>query len=275
MLLTIILLVLIGGLSAILGSIVGIGGGIIIVPTLVYLGVNHHLLHGITPQIAIGTSSVILIVTGLSSSLGYLKTKQVDIKNGSIFLFGLLPGSLIGSFLSQFLTLDSLNLYFGIFMICVAILLMVRHKIKSFKIFDKPQYERTYVDAEGKTYHYSVPPLFAFVATLFIGILTGLFGIGGGALMTPLMLIVFRFPPHVAVGTSMMMIFFSSVMSSVGHIVQGHVAWGYSVALIISSIIGAQIGVKVNRSLKSDTVVMLLRTVMLLLGAYLIIKSLL
>lgn len=122
MLLTIILLILIGGLSAILGSIVGIGGGIIIVPTLVYLGVNHHLLHGITTQIAIGTSSVILIVTGLSSSLGYLKTKQVDIKNGSIFLFGLLPGSLVGSFLSRYLTLDSFNLYFGVFMIfCVDI----------------------------------------------------------------------------------------------------------------------------------------------------------
>lgn len=80
MLVTIILLVLIGLFSAILGSLVGIGGGIIIVPTLVYLGVTHDVLHGITPQIAIGTSSVILIVTGLSSSLGYLKTKQVDIK---------------------------------------------------------------------------------------------------------------------------------------------------------------------------------------------------
>lgn len=85
MLLTITLLVLIGGLSAIIGSIVGIGGGIIIVPTMVYLGVEHGLLHNITTQVAIGTSSVILIVTGLSSSLGYLKTKQVDIKNGSIF----------------------------------------------------------------------------------------------------------------------------------------------------------------------------------------------
>ena len=273
MLLTIILLILIGGLSAILGSIVGIGGGIIIVPTLVYLGVNHHLLHGITTQIAIGTSSVILIVTGLSSSLGYLKTKQVDIKNGSIFLFGLLPGSLVGSFLSRYLTLDSFNLYFGVFMIFVSILLMIRHKIKPFKIFDKPKYARTYVDAEGKTYRYSVPPLFAFITTLFIGILTGLFGIGGGALMTPLMLIVFRFPPHVAVGTSMMMIFFSSVMSSIGHILQGHVAWGYSIILIISSVIGAQIGVRVNRSMKSDTVVMLLRTVMLMMGVYLIIKS--
>ena len=97
MLLTIILLVLIGGLSAILGSIVGIGGGIIIVPTLVYLGVNHHLLHGITPQIAIGTSSVILIVTGLSSSLGYLKRSKSTLKWVNLFIW-VAPGSLIGSF---------------------------------------------------------------------------------------------------------------------------------------------------------------------------------
>ncbi|MGJ5913420.1 hypothetical protein ACSBQ8_14570, partial [Staphylococcus equorum] len=57
------------------------------------------------------------------------------------------------------------------------------------------------------------------------------------------------------------------------HILQGHVAWGYSIILIISSVIGAQIGVRVNRSMKSDTVVMLLRTVMLIMGVYLIIKS--
>ena len=42
---------------------------------------------------------------------------------------------------------------------------MIRNKIKPFKIFDKPKYEKTYVDAKGKTYHYSVPPLFAFVTT--------------------------------------------------------------------------------------------------------------
>ncbi|TGQ52958.1 sulfite exporter TauE/SafE family protein, partial [Mesorhizobium sp. M4B.F.Ca.ET.211.01.1.1] len=82
-----------------------------------------------------------------------------------------------------------------------------------------------------------------------------------------------RFPPHVAVGTSMMMIFFSSVMSSVGHIAQGHVAWVYSIVLIISSYLGAKIGVKVNQSIQSNTVVMLLRTVMLIMGLYLIIKS--
>lgn len=271
--LTVILLILIGGLSAILGSLVGIGGGIIIVPTLVYLGVDNDLLEGITPQIAIGTSSVILIVTGLSSTLGYLKTKQVDVKNGSIFLFGLLPGALIGSVISRYLTLASFNLYFGLFLILVAILLVIRKKIKPLKIFAKAKNERSYIDCYGRQYFYHVPPLISFIATLFIGILTGLLGIGGGALMTPLMLIVFRFPPHVAVGTSMMMIFFSSVMSSVGHIAQGHVAWLYAIVLVFASYFGAKIGVKINHSVKSETVVILLRTVMLIMGIYLIIKS--
>ena len=97
MLLTILLLIIIGGLSAIIGSIVGIGGGIIIVPTLVYLGVDHSILHGITTQIAIGTSSVILIVTGLSSSLGYLKRNKLTLKT-VLFSYLIITRSLIGSF---------------------------------------------------------------------------------------------------------------------------------------------------------------------------------
>lgn len=64
-------------------------------------------------------------------------------------------------------------------------------------------------------------------------------------------------------------------MSSFGHIIQGHVAWGYALVLMISSFIGAQIGVKVNQQFKSNTVVTMLRTVLLLLGLYLVIKSLL
>ena len=96
MLLTIILLVLIGGLSAILGSIVGIGGGIIIVPTLVYLGVNHHLLHGITPDCywyIFSHSYRYRIVFFLR----IFKSKQVDIKMGQSFYLGCSQG-LIGSF---------------------------------------------------------------------------------------------------------------------------------------------------------------------------------
>ncbi|AVQ34459.1 sulfite exporter TauE/SafE family protein [Staphylococcus muscae] len=270
---SIIILLLVGFLSAVIGSIVGIGGGIIIVPTLIYFGVTLDVLHGITPQTAIGTSSIILIVTGLTSSLGYLKQKQVDVKNGMIFLIGIIPGALIGAYLSQFLTLHSFNRYFGIFLIFVSILLMIRHKIPPIQAFQQERYMKSFTDAHGETYRYGVVPSVAVVLSFLIGLTSGLFGIGGGALMTPLMLLVFRFPPHVAVGTSMMMIFFSSITGSVGHIILGHVVWGYSLILIVASWIGAKLGVRINRSVKSDTVVLILRMVMLVLGIYLITRS--
>ncbi|MBA8759502.1 TSUP family transporter [Staphylococcus schleiferi subsp. coagulans] len=268
-----IILILVGFLSAIIGSLVGIGGGIIIVPTLIYFGVTMNVLDGITPQTAIGTSSIILIATGLSSTIGYLKQKQVDIKNGFLFLIGIIPGALIGAYLSQYLTIHSFNIYFGIFLIVVAIMLMIRHRIPPIKAFQQERYMKSFTDAHGEHYRYGVVPSIAIIASFVIGLTAGLFGIGGGALMTPLMLLVFRFPPHVAVGTSMMMIFFSSLTGSIGHIVLGHVLWGYSIILIISSWIGAQIGVKLNKTVKSDTVVLILRLVMLALGVYLIIRS--
>lgn len=270
-----IILILIGFLSALVGSLVGIGGGIIIVPTLIYFGMNLDILHGVTTQTAIGTSSIILIITGLSSTLGYLKAKQVDVKNGFLFLIGIIPGAMIGAYLSQYLTLQSFNFYFGIFLIIVSMMLMFKNHIPPIKMFQKQQYMKTFIDNDGIQHQYAVVPSVAIIISFIIGGTAGLFGIGGGALMTPLMLLVFRFPPHVAVGTSMMMIFFSSVTSSVGHIALGHVIWGYSIILIISSWIGAKVGVNINKHVKSQTVVTILRIVMLALGVYLLIRSIL
>ncbi|KAA1042523.1 sulfite exporter TauE/SafE family protein [Macrococcus equipercicus] len=272
---SIVILIILGVLSAVIGAIVGIGGGIIIVPTLIYLGMDAGILDDITPQKAIGTSTVILISTGLSATLGYLKTKQVDLKSGMLFLCGIVPGAFIGAYLSRYLTLDSFNLYFGIFLIIISIVLMVRNHIKPIKLFQNEAHQRMFTDAAGTTHHYSIAPVPAIIATFIVGCLTGLFGIGGGALMTPLMIILFRFPPHIAVGTSMLMIFFSSLSGAVSHIVQGNVIWYYAVILIIASYIGANIGVQINKRMKSDTVILVLRSIMLLLGVYLIIKSLL
>ncbi|MFU1791147.1 sulfite exporter TauE/SafE family protein [Mammaliicoccus sciuri] len=270
-----LVLIIIGVSSAILGALVGIGGGIIIVPSLVYFGISDQLLSGMTPQRAIGTSSVILITTGLTATLGYLKTKQVDVKNGLIFLVGIIPGALLGAYLSKYFTLDSFNLYFGIFLIFISIVLMIRNHVKPIKYFQQEKYLKSFTDRYGEHHKYGVPPFVAIVSSFIVGVTTGLFGIGGGALMTPLMIIVFRFPPHVAVGTSMMMIFFSSLSSSVSHIVQGNVLWVHAIVLIISSYFGAKIGVRINSRMKSDTVVLILRFTMLILGIYLIIKSVL
>lgn len=269
----IIILIILGFLSSIIGAVVGIGGGIIIVPTLIYLGMDVAIIDGITPQKAIGTSTVILISTGLTAAIGYMKNKQADLKNAVIFMIGIIPGALIGAHLSKYLTLHSFNLYFGIFLIIMSIVLLVRDKIKPIKLFQNKAHEKTFTDKEGVTYYYSIAPIPAVIATFFVGCLTGLFGIGGGALMTPLMIIIFRFPPHIAVGTSMIMIFVSSITGAVSHIAQDNIIWSYAVILIAASYVGARIGVRINKTMKSSTVVMMLRVILMLLGIYLIIKS--
>ena len=69
----VLVLILIGLLSSILGSLVGIGGGVIVVPALMFFGVTLGILPSITPQTAVGTSSMLLIFTGMSAMISYAK----------------------------------------------------------------------------------------------------------------------------------------------------------------------------------------------------------
>lgn len=273
MITVVIILVLIGLLSSILGSLVGIGGGVIVVPALMYFGLSLGLLPAITPQTAVGTSSMLLIFTGLSAMWSYAKNNQVDRQNGTLFLIGLIPGAFTGSYASSLFTVDSFNLYFGIFLIFVSILLVVRNKIKPLKIFQNPKYMKPHRDNMGNVYHYGFPPYLAIAITFIVGFVTGLFGIGGGVLMTPLMLMVFRMPPTIAIGTSMMMVFFSGLSSASGHILQGNVVFIYILLLVPAAILGANIGVKINQKFNSDSLVIILRSVLFLLGIYLISQT--
>ena len=95
-----------------------------------------------------------------------------------------------------------------------------------------------------------------------MGFLSGIFGVGGGSLMVPTMILVFFFPPHVATATSMFMILPTSLLSSITHITLGNVDWLYALALVPGAWIGAKVGVFLNTKLKSKTIVLILRTIL-------------
>lgn len=269
--LQIITLILIGLIASIAGSLVGIGGGIIIVPSLIFFGIELGILPMMTPQKAIGTSSVILIATGLSATISYYKSDQIDVKNAIIFLIGIIPGAFVGAYTSQFFSLDSFNLVFGLFLIIVSFILLFRDRFKPMKLF-QPKQMTTYRSPTGEFFEYGVPVVAGIISTFVVGFFTGLFGIGGGVLMTPLMLIIFRFPPHLAVGTSMLMVFAASLSGTTSHIMQGNVVWIYAVTLIIAAFIGAKIGSWLNKKMASERIVLLLRMMLLLIGIYSVIK---
>ena len=267
------ILITIGLIAGTLGSLVGLGGGIIIVPALMFLGTYTYLIPEVSPQIAVGTSLLIIIFTGLSSTLSYMKHKTVDYQSGMIFFIGSGPGAVAGAYMNQFLNVQLFSIYFGIFMILVSILLMIKGRLKPVVKIRKTAIKRTYINKDGEEIYYGFHPVTGILIAFLVGFSSGLFGIGGGSLMVPAMILLFRFPAHTAVATSMFMIFLSSIISSITHIKLGHVHWEFAIALIPGAWFGGKLGAILNQKLHGNTVVILLRIILIIIGIRLIYQG--
>ena len=96
-----VILALIALASGVIGALVGLGGGIILVPLTLYFGAELGWIEGINPQKVVGLSVIMMIFTGLSSTLSHMKAKTVDYRSGLIFFAGSVPGTLIGAYVNK------------------------------------------------------------------------------------------------------------------------------------------------------------------------------
>ncbi|KHF28299.1 hypothetical protein LR68_02841 [Anoxybacillus sp. BCO1] len=169
-----IFLLIIGLLAGTIGSLVGLGGGVIIVPALLFLSVAH-VLPTISPQVAVGTSLVVIIFNGLSSTLTYMKHKMVDYKSGLFFFIGSGPGAMLGAWVNQHVHMHHFSLYFGLFLIAVSFLLMFQSRLspsnkRTFSVV------RTYVTNEGEEVTYGYHPFSATFIAFVVGFVGGFLG---------------------------------------------------------------------------------------------------
>ncbi|MFD2672589.1 sulfite exporter TauE/SafE family protein [Marinicrinis sediminis] len=263
------LLVLIGIIGGTVGSIAGLGGGIIVVPALLYMASVVSDLAYVTPQIAVGTSLFVIIFTGLSSTTAYLKQKKVDVKSGLVLFAGSGPGAIIGALLNKRLDVNGFYLYFGLFMIAVSFLLLFRNRLKPIPLRGRWMVEGRPADpADGEAYRY--PLLVGVLIGFVVGLISGLFGIGGGSLMVPAMILLFQFPARVAVATSMFMITLSATVSSITHIQLGNVDWLLMALLVPGAWFGGKWGAWLNQKLNNNGLVILLRIVLIFVGVKMI-----
>jgi uncharacterized protein len=268
-----VLLVFIGLLAGTIGSLVGLGGGIIIVPSLLFLSGTAYI-DGVTPQMATGTSLLVIIFTGLSSTIAYYKQKKVDYKSGIIFFIGSGPAGVVGAWVNKQLDVDAFSVWFGFFMIFMSFVLMFKDRLKPIKKISQNSIKRTYIDSLGKEQTYGFHPVAGILMSFVVGFFGGLLGIGGGSLMVPAMILLFFFPPHIAVATSMLLLFLTSITSSVAHIFMGNINWLYALALIPGAWFGGKLGAEINQKISSKVVVILLRLVLIIVGVRLIIEGL-
>lgn len=266
-----IILFFIGLIAGAIGSLVGIGGGIIIVPSLLYVATIEPHLRPMTPQIAVGTSLLLIALTSLSSVLTFHRQKRIDFKSGYLFFITAGPSSMIGAYLSKYFSIDTFLIGFGLFLVILFFIMMFQDKIKPLQY--RKGIPRTFVDSTGQEYQYGYHLPTALLLSIVVGLFSGLFGIGGGALLVPMMVLLFQFPAHVATATSMFVILLSSIMGSATHIVQGHISWLGLILLAPGSWIGGKLGAKISAKMSNRTLLLVFRTILVLVALRMILTG--
>lgn len=197
------LLLMLGVLSGVLAGLLGIGGGIVLVPGLYHL--FHHLGYDqdILMHLAVGTSLAIIIPTGLSSARSHAKKGAVDMGLVRMIGFGLVIGVMAGTFVAGNISGNSLTVIFAVALAFFAILMNIPPRVK-----------------DAKPLAQSI----ASIGGLVVGVLSSLMGIGGATLNVPFMTL-HGVPIHRAVGSSSAMGPLIAIPGTIGFAIIGwHVA---------------------------------------------------
>jgi uncharacterized membrane protein YfcA len=185
---------LLGLAAGALGTLVGAGGGFILVPILLMM------MPKADPVSITAISLSVVFFNASSGSIAYLKMGRVDLKSAAWFALATFPGALIGAYVTRWLPRYQFNLIFGGLLLIAGVYLVWRPE-------DAEDEERDYVkghtirrikDAEGTRHLYTFPMPVGLVLSVFVGFFSSLLGIGGGIIHVPVLNRMLNFPVHIA-----------------------------------------------------------------------------
>lgn len=230
------------------GTLVGIGGGLILVPFFIFFMSDGCIYpYFKTAAQIVGTSLFVVFTNALSGTIAYVRQKRVFYHAAVPFALATLPGAFLGSYAADRFTGKSLDFYYGCFLFCMASLMYwnnTRKKDSSAAMEIEP----------GFTYN---RPL-GIICSGGVGFIASMFGIGGGIIHVPLMVYVLGFPTHIATATSQFVLAVSSSIGLVSHAMLGHVIWLPALCIGAGAAMGAQIGARISKQTKPRTILVLL-----------------
>ena len=230
-LLQLVFLGVFGLIGGILSGLVGVGGGIVFVPGLVYVA-------GWQIKEAVAAGLVIIIFSSLSGTIRNARSEDpVDWRVAALLSLAVAPASLIGVAISRISSETVVEIAFATILLALAY-----PTARGRQEFDESK---------------KIPLPLVFVAGVFIGALSGLVGVGGGVVMVPLMVLGMGIATKRAVSTSLAVILFTGVVGAAGYIATGFRGAEDLLSLpplIVGSMIGAPFGVQIRELLPERAV---------------------
>jgi hypothetical protein len=268
----------IGFLVGTYGTIIGAGGGFIIVPLLVLLFPQD------APSMITAASLAVIFVNATSGTIAYARMKRISYRTGILFAAATIPGALLGSWLTHFIPRRIFGLVFGALLVAVAVFLSITRgrgkraaEAGTSAAAGIPWRRISLVDAEGRTHELAYRPVLGVILSLFIGCFSSLVGIGGGLIHVPVLTTLFAFPMHIATATSHFILVFTSLAGVIEHIIDH--TWPTHLlrdaCLAVGVVLGAQLGAFLSRRISSRWIVVGLAVALGAVGVRLALNALL
>ena len=263
-----------GGFIGFLSGLFGVGGGFLMTPLLIFLG--------IPAPVAVATEANQIVASSVSGVIAHWRRKNVDFKMGTVLLLGGLVGSSLGVLLFALLEkigqLDLvIKLSYVFFLGIIGILMLwesVRTYIRSRKteFHSRKLHEHNWLHGlplkmrfrRSKLY---ISALVPFSIAAFVGVLSAIMGVGGGFIMIPAMIYLLGMPTSVVIGTSLFQIIFVTANVTLLQSVQTQtVDFLLAGTLLFGAVIGAQIGTRFGGMLRGEQLRGMLALIVLLVS---------
>lgn len=256
-----------------LSGMFGVGGGFLLTPLLIFMGVP--------TAVSVGTGSMQILASSVSGAIAQYRRRNVDIKMGLVLVAGGVVGAAIGVGLVRILRQIGqfdlfVSLSYVLFLGAVGGLMMIEsvgtiRRARSGKaVTARKTGQHSWVHGlpfkmrfkRSKLYISALPPA---AIGAFVGFLAAVMGVGGGFVMVPAMIYLLRVPTSVVIGTSLFQIVFVMAVTTLLQAMQNKtVDVVLAMLLIVGGVIGAQLGVIAGARLKGEQLRFLLAALVLL-----------
>ena len=260
--------------AGIVGSLMGLGGGIIVVPAL-------SLLFQIDIRYAIGASIVSVIATSSGAAASYVREHMTNLRVAMLLEIGTTTGALTGAFVAGLINPRLLYVIFGVMMGYSAVMMFRgRHQVEGSEVppdlwADKFRLHGAYFDqATGETVSYRVTHTKLGLFLMFIaGMVSGLLGIGSGALKVPAMDLAMRLPIKVSTATSNFMIGVTAAASAGVYFARGDIDPFVAAPVAAGVLLGATGGARLLPRLRARSIRLAFVAILLWVSAEMVWKG--
>lgn len=254
-------LILFGFLIGILASMTGVGGGIFVVPILVFF-------YGETiktTQMATATSLFAIIFTAIASTVNYSRQKRIYYKTGLVLAVTSAPGAFLGAWIANKIDSGLLGVIFGVFLVVVAVRMIattIRQK--------KNRTETSHTDSELVNNRRTLT--IGLSLGFFGGFASGLLGIGGGTLIVPIMTFGLGMPMFLATATSMFTMIMTASAGSIQYFMQGAISFPLALLIAVGTVVGAQVGASTSKKMSNRSLTFVFAVVLIAAGVNMLLK---